>query len=179
MRVMDDAPERTGRCLQRLFVLPVISSAPVLSVSPPFVNNRPPNQSSHHSIRSKSKRQITGRETKSMRVMDDAPERTGRCLQRLFVLPVISSAPVLSVSPPFVNNRPPNQSSHHSIRSKSKRQITGRETKSMRVMDDAPERTGKCLQRLFVLPVISPVPVLSIPPSLLTTDSGAEHSPSI
>ncbi len=165
MRVMDDAPECTGRCLQRLFVLPVISPAPVLSI--PL------------SLLLTSIRAVKNRETKSMRVMDDVPERTGRCLQRLFVLPVISPSPVLSVSPPFVNNRPPNQSSHHSIRSKSKRQITGRETKSMRVMDDAPERTGKCLQRLFVLPVISLVPVLSIPPSLLTTDSGAEHSPSI
>ncbi|EPJ3801759.1 hypothetical protein OND84_000971 [Morganella morganii] len=106
-----------------------------------------------------------------MRVMDDAPERTGRCLQRLFVLPVISPAPVLSI--PL------------SLLLTSIRAVKNRETKSMRVMDDAPERTGKCLQRLFVLPVISPVPVLSIPPSLLTTDpgqnpgSGAEHFPSI
>ncbi|HHN8374250.1 TPA: hypothetical protein ACRRXW_003187 [Morganella morganii] len=73
----------------------------------------------------------------------------------------------------FINNRLRGRNSHHSIRSKSKRQITGSETKSMRVMDDAPERTGMCLQRLFVLPVISPAPVLSIPLSLLTTDSGA------
>ncbi|MCG6396287.1 hypothetical protein K6U71_17920, partial [Vibrio alginolyticus] len=33
---------------------------------------------------------------------------------------------------------------------------------SIRVTDDAPERTRRCLQRLFVLPVISPAPVLSI-----------------
>ncbi|WP_413492166.1 hypothetical protein [Morganella psychrotolerans] len=123
MRAMDGAPELTGMYLQRLFVLPVISPPPVLKLvlpdaksassfshklndladtfSPLFLNlNSFKLNAISAFYKCPCKRQITGRETKSMRAMDGTPELTGMYLQRLFVLPVISLSTEAEISTP-------------------------------------------------------------------------------